>query len=163
MKAIFAGTFDPFTLGHLDIVNRAAKVFDFVHISILYNPGKDGELFTVSEREDLIRDAVSGIENVDVMSFDGLLTEHAKQLGAGCIIRGIRNGSDVDYESMLEQVNNRLAPEIQTLYMISDPKLAYISSSLVRQLISIGIDISELVPNAAHQAYRNHNILAERK
>lgn len=156
MKAVFAGSFDPFTMGHLDLVRRAAMQFDFVHIVILENPGKAEAMFSVGEREALITDAVSGIANVDVGHFTGLLVNEARILGAGCIIRGIRSGADVEYEDMLEQVNRRLAPEIETLYLISRPEYAYISSSLVRQLIRIGIGIQDLVPDAEHEIFKKY-------
>ena len=153
MKAIFAGSFDPFTIGHLDIVQRAAKCFEHVFISILYNPGKDTCMFSVDERETLIRDAVSGIPNITVTHFDGLLVEYASSLGADCIIRGIRTGGDVDYERMLETVNHKLDGEMETLYLLSKPEHSHISSSLVRQLLMLHIGIEDIVPNADNTIY----------
>ena len=145
MKAIFAGSFDPFTIGHLDIVQRAAKCFEHVFISILYNPGKDTCMFSVDERETLICDAVSGIPNITVT--------HARSLGADCIIRGIRTGGDVDYERMLETVNHKLDGEMETLYLLSKPEHSHISSSLVRQLLMLHIGIEDIVPNADNTIY----------
>lgn len=157
MNAIFAGSFDPFTVGHLDIVERISKQFEVVYVSILYNPGKDTALFSIDEREELIRDATVGFDNVKVMHFDGLLVEHARKLNARCIVRGIRTGADVDYERMLEAVNRKLDGDIETLYLLSKPEHAYISSSLVRQLMELNITITDLVPNP------NHRIFIERK
>lgn len=156
MNAIFAGSFDPFTVGHLDIVERISKQFEIVYVSILYNPGKDSALFSINEREELIRDATARLDNVKVTHFDGLLVEHARKLNAGCIVRGIRTGADVDYERMLESVNKKLS-DIETIYLLSKPEHAYISSSLVRQLMELKITIDDLVPNP------NHRIFTERK
>lgn len=148
-KAVFPGSFDPFTVGHLDIVRRAALVFDDVVVAVFDNPGKGTE-FSLEDRLTLIRDAVKDIPNVSVDSSSGLLVDYLRSIGANIIVRGLRNGSDVEYETMLESVNSRIAPEIPTVYLISRPEHAYISSSLVRQLLKIGISIDGLVPNADH-------------
>lgn len=148
-KAVFPGSFDPFTIGHLDIVKRAAKVFDEVIVAIFDNPGK-GTDFSLGDRLELIADAVKDIPNVSIDSSSGLLVDYLRSVGANVIVRGIRNGSDVEYETMLEAVNDRIAPEITTVYLISRPEHSYISSSLVRQLLKIGISIDGLVPNADH-------------
>ena len=147
--AVFPGSFDPITVGHVDIIKRAAKVFDKVYVAILDNPGKGSE-YTVEERLELISDAVSGMSNVVADSSSGLLVDYCRSVGANVIVRGIRNGADVDYEAMLEAVNDRIAPDISTVYLISKGEYAHISSSLVRQLIKIGISIEGLVPNADH-------------
>ena len=148
-RAVFPGSFDPFTIGHLDIVLRASGVFDEVIVAVFDNPGKGAE-FTLDDRMELIRSAVKDIPNVRTDSSSGLLTDYCRANGVNVIIRGIRNGSDVEYESMLEAVNSRIAPEISTVYLISKPEHAHISSSLVRQLIKIGISIDGLVPDADH-------------
>ena len=148
--AVFPGSFDPITVGHVDIIKRAAQVFDIVYVSILDNPGKDSERLSVEDRLELIRDAIKDIPNAKASSSEGLLVDHCRELGAGVIIRGIRTGADVDYEAMLEEVNTRIAPDITTVYLISKAEYAHISSSLVRQLIKIGISIEGLVPNADH-------------
>lgn len=155
-SCIFAGSFDPFTIGHLDIVKRAAHLFDKVHIVILYNPGKNAAMFSVDERVELIQDAVSDVKNVTVSQFDGLLVNYCRLVGAKFIVRGIRSGSDVEYEHMLEAVNKKLDDSIETVYMLSKPEYAHISSSLVRQLIELKIGIEDMIPNA------NHNIIKER-
>ena len=147
--AVFPGSFDPITVGHVDIIKRAARVFDTVYVSILDNPGK-GEQFSVQERLELIRDAIKDIPNAVAGAHSGLLVDHCREVGANVIVRGIRTGGDVDYEAMLEEVNTRIAPDITTVYLISKAEYAHISSSLVRQLIKIGISIEGLVPNADH-------------
>ncbi|MBO4548121.1 MAG: pantetheine-phosphate adenylyltransferase [Abditibacteriota bacterium] len=149
MVAVYPGSFDPITCGHVDIVKRAASVFDKVYVSILDNPGKE-TAFSVEERLELIRDAIKDIPNAAADASSGLLVDYCRSVGAGVIVRGIRNGGDVEYEAMLEAVNSRIAPEISTVYLISKPEYTYISSSLVRQLIKIGISIEGLVPNADH-------------
>ena len=153
--AVFPGSFDPVTVGHVDIIKRASTVFEKVVVAITPNPGKSGSEFTVEERLELLRDAVSDIENVELsVCTCSVLVEYCRSIGATVMVRGIRSGSDVEYESMLEQVNIRLAPEIQTVYLISRPEHAFISSSLVRQLISTGISIEGLVPNADHKYFK---------
>lgn len=147
--AVFPGSFDPITVGHVDIIKRAAQVFDTVYVSILDNPGK-GEQFSVEDRLELIRDAISDIPNAIAASSRGLLVDHCRELGANVIVRGIRSGGDVEYEGMLEEVNTRIAPEISTVYLISKAEYMHVSSSLVRQLLKIGISIEGLVPNADH-------------
>lgn len=148
-KAVFPGSFDPITIGHLDIIKRASSVFDEVIVAVFDNPGKAAE-FSLDDRLMLIEDAVRDIPNVTVDSSSGLLVDYLRSVGANVIVRGIRTGSDVEYETMLEAVNSRIAPEISTVYLISRPEHSYISSSLVRQLLSIGISIDGLVPNADH-------------
>jgi len=153
--AVFPGSFDPVTVGHVDIIKRASLIFDKVLVSVTPNPGKDGSLFTVEQRLELLRDAVGDIANVEFdVCTEGVLVEHCRSVGAEVIVRGIRGGADVDYESMLEQVNIRLAPEIHTLYLLARPEHAYISSNLVRQLLKSGISIEGLVPNADHKLLR---------
>lgn len=144
---VFAGTFDPFTVGHLDIVKRAAPHFDKLIVAVCVNPGKDEAMFSLDERTELISDAVQGVENVEVARFGGVLIEYCRQVGASCLVRSIRSSADVDYERMLESVNRRLDERIETFFLLSRPEMAHISSSLVRQLIGLGIAIDDLVPN----------------
>lgn len=152
-KAVFAGSFDPFTLGHLDIVKRASRRFDTVYIAVLDNPGKSAAEFTVNERAELIRDAVKTLPNAEALSYDGLAVDLCRKLGADCMIRGLRSGAEVDYERQLETVNRSVCPDIETVFFLAKPELAYISSSLVRQLMDIGIGIDALVPNPKHKIY----------
>ncbi len=153
--AIFAGSFDPFTAGHLDIVRRAAPRFDKLYVSVSKNPAKEQSRFTVSERLELIRDAVAGIDNVEVTAFEGILIEYCHTIGADSLIRSIRNGTDLDYERQLAEINLQLDPKIETVFLLSTPELGYISSTLVRQLMDLGISIEKLVPNANHTIILN--------
>ncbi|MCH5279050.1 MAG: pantetheine-phosphate adenylyltransferase [Christensenellaceae bacterium] len=148
--AVFAGSFDPFTMGHLDIVQRAAPHFEKFYIAIFKNPGKQNDRFRLDERMQQIGDAVQGLRNVYVTEFSGLVVDYCRSIGADCLVRGIRNGSDVDYERQLESVNRKLAPEIETMFLLSKPEFAHISSSLVKQLMDINISIDGLVPDAEH-------------
>lgn len=152
---VFAGTFDPFTVGHLDVVKRAVPHFDRLIVTVCVNPGKGDAMFSLEERKALIVDAVKDIDNVEVTMFGGVLIEYCRSVGASCLVRSIRSGSDVDYERMLESVNLRLDPGIQTFFLLSKPELAHISSSLVRQLIGLGIAIDDLVPNAENTIIKN--------
>lgn len=147
--AVFPGSFDPITVGHVEIIKRAAAVFEKVYVSILDNPAKSRR-FSLEDRMELIKDAIVDIPNAVPDSGEGLLVDYCRSVGANVIVRGIRNGSDVEYETMLESVNSKVAPDITTVYLISKAEYAYISSSLVRQLIDIGISIEGLVPNADH-------------
>lgn len=153
--AVFPGSFDPVTVGHVDIIRRAASVFDKVVVAITPNPGKSACEFTVEERTELLSEAVGDIKNAEIaVCTNSVLVEYCRSIGASVMVRGIRTGSDVEYESMLEQVNTRLAPEVQTVYILARPEHAFISSSLVRQLISTGISIEGLVPNADHKYFK---------
>ncbi len=153
MIAVFAGSFDPITIGHMDVIRRAAIMFERLYVCVSANPSKNAR-FSADQRIELVREAVSSIPNVVVEADDGILVEYCRRVGAGCIIRGIRSGDDVQYEVMLESVNKRIAPEIETMYLLAEPEHSYISSSLVRQLLDIDISIQGLVPNADHILFK---------
>lgn len=143
-SAIYPGTFDPITLGHSDLVARAAKLFDRVIVALAANPGKT-PVFTLEERLALARVALEDYDNVEVCAFDGLLVEFARQQGANVIIRGLRAVSDFDYEFQLAGMNRKLAADIETLFLTPSEQFAYISSSLVREIASLGGDVSPFV------------------
>ncbi len=151
-SAIFAGSFDPFTMGHLDIVKRAAALFETVHVGVLVNPDKR-PLFTPDERRNMIEAAVCGarIENVKVHVFGGLLVDFAKAVGADVNIRGLRNGVDFDYEYSMEFYNRRLSPGLETVYLAADSAHIFLSSSAVRTLMAAKADLTGLVPEQIHQ------------
>jgi pantetheine-phosphate adenylyltransferase len=151
-SAIYPGTFDPITNGHLDIVERSSKLFERVIVAILVNPRKD-PLFSASERHDLIRDALPpGVVNVEVDIFDGLLVDFAREKNVGVIIRGIRAVSDYEYELQMALMNRRLEPDIETLFMLPAEHYSYLSSRLVRELARHSASISGLVPPAVEKA-----------
>lgn len=144
---VYPGTFDPFTLGHLDILCRAAKIFEHVTVGILINIKKT-PVFTVEERIALIEKSArgAGVGNFSVLSFDGLLVDFCRKQGAGVIIRGLRAVSDYEYELQIAAMNRRLAPEVDTLCMMTDAKYAYLSSSIVREIGSYGGSLQGMIP-----------------
>jgi pantetheine-phosphate adenylyltransferase len=152
-KVIYPGTFDPITLGHIDIIQRACDLFDGVIITVAINPSKT-PLFTVEERVEFIRESVKSYSQVTVDSFDGLLVEHAKNVGAVGIIRGLRAMSDFEYEFQMALMNRKLAKDINTVFLMPNEKYTYLNSSIIRNLASLHSDVSEFVPPIVIEALR---------
>ena len=144
--AIFPGSFDPITKGHLDILKQASEVFEKVIIAVAYNPDKNGFL-SVEKRLDLIKESIKDFNNIEVDFFDGLTVEYAKQKGATVLIRGLRNSKDFEYEIELAQINRTLNPKIKTVFFTPKAENSFISSSAVREILSNNGDISALVPS----------------
>lgn len=144
-RAIYPGTFDPVTFGHLDIIERSSKIFDEVIVGILINNSKS-PVFSVEQRVAMMREAVERFPNVRVMSFSGLLIDFAKEQQAGFIVRGLRAVTDFEYELQMTQTNKVIAPEIDTIFLTTSLKYSYLSSSTVKELVSFGADISRFVP-----------------
>jgi pantetheine-phosphate adenylyltransferase len=142
--AIYPGSFDPVTNGHLDIIGRASRLFDEVIIGVLINQSKTG-LFTIDERIEMLGEATTGYDNVRVASFHGLLVDFCKAQGAAVVVKGLRAVSDFDYELQMAQMNHRLAG-VETLFMSTNPQYAFLSSSLVKEVATYGGDVSGLVP-----------------
>lgn len=143
--AVYPGTFDPVTLGHLDLVDRGRRHFDRLVIAILRNAGKN-PLFTVDERIVMLREAVSPWENVEVASFDGLLVDYARGIGASMILRGIRAVTDLEYEMQMAMMNRRMDASLETVFMVPSESYSYVSSRLVREVASLGGSAADLVP-----------------
>ncbi len=143
--AIYPGSFDPITNGHLDIIKRAAKLFDKVIVSVIRNPAKQPQ-YTLTERVQMIKSSLKRIKNVTVDSFDGLLVNYAKKKKANVIVRGLRAVSDFDYEFQMALTNRKMVPEIETLFFMTDYKYSYLSSSFVKEIARLGGKVSELVP-----------------
>jgi pantetheine-phosphate adenylyltransferase len=143
--AIYPGSFDPITNGHLDLIERGARLFDRLIVSILWNDAKE-PLFSVEERKEMLREVVHVYPNVEVDSFDGLLVDYAAAHGATVLLRGIRAISDYEYELQMALMNRRLKPKIETLFMMSNEVYSFISSRLVKEVFSLGGNISGLVP-----------------
>jgi len=143
--AVFPGSFDPITNGHLDIVDRGLAVFDRVRMAILMNPEKQ-PLFSVEERVALIREAYRGNRRVEVDTFSGLLVDYAERVGASVILRGIRAISDFEYEFQMALMNRRLDPQIETVFMMPAESYSYVSSRLVKEVFQLGGRVSDLVP-----------------
>lgn len=151
--AVCPGSFDPITYGHLDIITRGAKVFDEVYVSILNNSSKK-PVFSVEERVALIKEVTKDIPNVRVDSFQGLLVDYAKNIGANAIIRGLRAVSDFEYEMQLTSMNRFLNNEIETFYIMTNNQYSFLSSSIVKEVAQYGGRISELVPPKVEVALR---------
>jgi pantetheine-phosphate adenylyltransferase len=145
VKALYPGTFDPPTSGHIDLIQRGSKIFDHLTVAILVNPVKN-PLFTLEERVEMLKEAVAGIGNVSVATFDGLMVEFARQQGATAVLRGIRAISDYEHEFQMALMNRRLAPEIETVFLQPAGRYSFVSSRMVKEVFSFGGDISGLVP-----------------
>lgn len=143
-RAVCPGSFDPVTNGHLDIIGRAANLFDEVVVAVLINKNKRS-LFTVEERQNLLREVTAEFPNVSVDAFHGLLVDFCRDRDIGAIVKGLRAVSDFDYELQMAQMNNRLA-NVDTVFMSTNPLYSYLSSSLVREVATYGGDVSGLVP-----------------
>ena len=143
--AIYPGSFDPITNGHLDLIERASALFDKLIVAILRNDEKQA-LFSVEERTDMLTEVIRRFPNVEVASFDGLLVDYAAQCGASVILRGIRAVSDYEYELQMALMNRRLRPEIETVFLMAGEAHSFVSSRLVKEVIRLGGNISGLVP-----------------
>lgn len=143
--AVYPGSFDPVTFGHLDLIERCAPLVDKLVVAVLRNAGKQ-PLFTPEERVEMLRSATEHWKNVEVDSFDGLLVDYARRRGACLLLRGIRAISDYEYELQMALMNRRLAPEIETMFMMAGEAYSFLSSRLVKEVIALGGDVSGLVP-----------------
>lgn len=148
--AIYPGSFDPITKGHLDILKNASGIFDKVIIAVARNGEKKGFLST-EERVELIKKSIEGLNNVEVDAFEGLTIEYAKKRGAEILIRGLRAVSDFEYEMQLSQTNSALCDEIKTVFLTTKPKYNFISSSTIREILQNNGDISKFVPQAVNE------------
>lgn len=152
--AIYPGSFDPITKGHLDVLKTGSQIFDKVIIAVSNNTAKEGFL-SVEERLNLIKASIDDLDNVEVDAFDGLTVGYAKQKGAKVIIRGLRAVSDFEYEMQLSQTNSALADEITTIFLITKPKYNFISSSTVKEIVLMHGDISKFVPPPVNDYLKN--------
>jgi pantetheine-phosphate adenylyltransferase len=143
--AIYPGTFDPMTMGHVDLVNRAAPLFDRLVVGIAHNPAK-GPFFGLEERIEMAREALADLPNVEVLGFDTLLAHFVRRIGASVILRGLRAVSDFEYEFQLASMNRHLIPEAETMFLTPAEQFSFISSSLVREVARLGGDVSGFVP-----------------
>jgi pantetheine-phosphate adenylyltransferase len=142
---VYPGSFDPVTLGHVDIIRRAASLFAEVRVAVLDNPAKH-PAFSVSERMAMLKKACAGIQNIQIDSFSGLLVDYMQKSGARIIIRGLRAVTDFEAEFQMAQVNRQISQTVETLFLMSSPDYAYISSSVVKQIVIFGGDVSIFVP-----------------
>ena len=160
-RAIYPGSFDPLTLGHLDIIQRSAKIVDELVVGVLHNSAKNS-LFSLDERVSMIKEITKDIPNVTVSSFDGLLVNHMKEIDATIIIRGLRAVTDFEYELQIAQSNHVQSPEVETIFLTTSLQYSYLSSTIVKEFASYGGDISKFVPaEFIDRIYAKYNI--ERK
>jgi pantetheine-phosphate adenylyltransferase len=152
-SAVYPGTFDPVTNGHLDLVERASRQFDRLIIAILRHDEKQ-PVFSLEERMELLREAAAPFPNVEVDAFHGLLVDYAQEVGAGTIVRGLRALSDFEYELQMAMMNRRLAPDLETVFLMPSEAYAYLSSRLVREVARLGGDLTGLVPAQVVAALR---------
>jgi pantetheine-phosphate adenylyltransferase len=145
VRALYPGTFDPPTTGHVDLILRGAKLFEHMTVGILKNPVKN-PLFTVEERVEMLAEATRSLGNVSVATFDGLMVDFARQLGATAVLRGIRAISDYEHEFQMALMNRRLAPEIETVFLQPAGRYSFISSRMLKEVFSFGGDVTGLVP-----------------
>jgi len=153
-KIVYPGSFDPVTYGHLDIVKRAANIFDEVIISVFLNSNKN-PVFTMEVRVNMLKESTKHIKNVSVDSFSGLTTEYVKSVGGGAILRGLRAVSDFEGEFQMSSMNKYLNKEIETIFLMTDSKYAFLSSTVIREAAYFGGDISDLVPEFVAEKLKN--------
>jgi len=155
--AIYPGSFDPITLGHVDVALRAARLFDRLILAVYAGSEKQGGLFHPDERIELARAALrdAGADNIEIEQFSGLTIEYARQRGATTVVRGLRAVSDFEYEFKLAHMNNHLAPEIEVVCLMTSSRHSFISSSLIREVSSLGGDVAGLVPDNVRVALRD--------
>lgn len=152
MKTVICpGSYDPITLGHIDVINRASTLFDKVIVVVLINHKKTYS-FTPEERVDFIKKSVAHLNNVEVDFYDGLLADYAKQHNAYAIVKGLRAMSDFEYEFQMALANRKLNPDVETLFLTTKSEYMYLSSSMIKQIASMGGDISEFVPSVIHNS-----------
>jgi pantetheine-phosphate adenylyltransferase len=150
VTAIYPGSFDPPTNGHLDLIQRGSRIFDELIVAILRNPDKS-PLFSLGDRRRMLEELTAGFKNVSIDTFDGLTVEYAKKVKAGAMLRGIRALSDYEYELQMAMMNRKLSPNLETVFMMPAEQYSYLSSRLVREAARLGGDVSGLVPELVEQ------------
>ena len=157
-RAIYPGSFDPLTLGHLDMIKRSAKIVDELVIGVLNNSAKNS-LFSLDERVSMIKEMTESMPNVTVASFDGLLVDYMKEINATIIVRGLRAVTDFEYELQIAQTNHVENPEVETIFLTTSLQYSYLSSTIVKEFASYGGDISKFVPEQfVDRIYEKYNI-----
>jgi len=148
ITAICPGSYDPVTNGHVDVIARAARIFDRLVVGVVRNPRHKSPLFPIEERVELVRDAVAGIPNVEVDVFKELVVDFARRWEATVIVKGLRVTSDFEWEFQMNQLNRTLAPDIETMYVMASPQVSFVSSSGVKEIAAFGGKVDELVPQS---------------
>jgi pantetheine-phosphate adenylyltransferase len=158
--AIYPGSFDPITMGHVDIIHRGALLFERIIVAVLINADKS-PLFTVHERVDIARDVFRDRANVEVDTFDGLLVDYARRKRAGVIVKGLRAVSDFEYEMQMALMNRRLNPEVETVFMMPTEPYTYVSSRLVKEVVALGGSVKGIVPDIVERKLREKKLARE--
>lgn len=154
MKAVFPGSFDPVTNGHMDVLQRAAKIFDTVTVTVMHNSRKEGKyLFSLEERLHILREAAGHMPNVEIDHFSGLLVDYMRQQQKGIIVRGLRAVSDYEYELQIAHLNRQIG-EVETVFIMAATRWSFVSSSMVKEIASYGADVSSMVPLATDEALK---------
>ena len=160
VRAIYPGSFDPVTLGHLDLIQRSSKMFDEVIVCILNNASKKSPLFSIEERVKMLGDVTAGYTNVTVASSEGLLVDFAKENGVNIIVRGLRGTTDFDFELQMAQANKTISSDIETVFLATDPRYSFISSSMVKEIASYDKSVAGFVPEQVlRQIEGKYNIM----
>jgi len=153
-RAIYPGTFDPVTYGHIDLIKRGQEIFSELIVAVAHNPSKT-PLFSASERVDMLKKATAGISAVTVKDFDGLVVDFARKNNIQVLIRGLRMFSDFEFEFQMALTNRKLAPDIETIFLMPHESYSYLSSKLLKEAVSLGADLSCFVPDFVEQALKN--------
>jgi len=154
VTAIYPGTYDPVTNGHIDVIERAASIFDRVVVGVVGQPRHKAPMFTLDERVAFLKEATAGVANVEVDVFSELVVDFARKWGAKAIVKGLRVISDFEWEFQMNQLNRVLAPEIETVYVMASPSVSFVSSSGVKEIAAYGGNVDELVPQAVASRFR---------
>jgi pantetheine-phosphate adenylyltransferase len=154
ITAIYPGSYDPVTFGHVDVITRAAGIFDRVVVGVVGNPQHKTPMFSLDERVGFLKDALSDLENVEVDVFSELVVDFARKWNAKVIVKGLRVISDFEWEFQMNQLNRTLAPEVETVYVMASPQVSFVSSSGVKEIAAFGGDVDELVPQAVARRFR---------
>jgi pantetheine-phosphate adenylyltransferase len=154
ITAIYPGTYDPVTNGHVDVITRAAGIFDRVVVGVVGNPQHKEPMFSLDERVDFLREALGGTENVEVDVFSELVVDFARKWDAKVIVKGLRVISDFEWEFQMNQLNRTLAPDVETVYVMASPQVSFVSSSGVKEIASFGGNVDELVPESVAHRFK---------
>jgi len=154
ITAIYPGTYDPVTNGHVDVIGRAAGIFDRVVVGVVGTPQHKQPMFTLDERVAFLKEALTGYENVEVDRFSELVVDFARKWDAKVIVKGLRVISDFEWEFQMNQLNRQLAPDIETVYVMASPQVSFVSSSGVKEIAAFGGDVSELVPASVAERFK---------
>lgn len=152
--ALYPGSFDPVTLGHLDIIKRGAKVFDKIIVAVLHNSGKQEPLFSVEERVDLLKKSTSTLPNIEVDFFEGLMIDYARKRKVNAVLRGLRAVSDFEYELQITSINKKLDDDIETFFMMTNNNYSFLSSSIVKEVAKYHGSVTDLVPEPVERALK---------